>query len=272
MPLKCLYVDLDGTLLGAGASLFHDGDRQITDIGARSIEICLRSDVELCIFSGRREAQVHEAARLFGQSSYIFEVGCGVHVDGDTEWLTGGLLPTESQTIFQQIDAGGAPAMLLEEFAGRLEFHEPWHLDRDVSHLFRGWVDTEQADALLDDRGFGDLRLVDNGRVHRRSENLHALEHVHAYHLIPRIAGKAAGVARHMRIRGYRPEEVIACGDSVEDLEVASVVGRFYVVKNAIERNPDMQLLLPRYENAVVTEASYGSGVYEAVVSRLMER
>ncbi len=272
MALKCVYVDLDGTLLGFGASLFHDGERRVTSIGARAIEACLRADVELCIFSGRREAQVHEAARLFGQTSYIFEVGCGVHADGETEWLTGGLTPTDSQTIFEQIEAGGAPALLLEEFSDRLEYHEPWHLNRDVSHLFRGWLDTDEADALLEQRGFGDLRLVDNGRIHRRSEKLAAFEHLHAYHLIPRVASKAAGVARHMQIRGYAPDETIACGDSVEDLEVAPVVGRFFVMKNAIERNPDMELLLPRYENASVTEEGHGAGVYEAIVGMLMDR
>lgn len=272
MALRCVYVDLDGTLLGAGASLFHDGDRRVDNSGARAVEACLRAGVELCIFSGRREAQVNEAARLFGQSSYIFEVGCGVHVDGDTEWLTGGLRPTETQSIYDQIEAAGAPAMLLEAFSDRLEYHEPWHLNRDVSHLFRGWVDTEEADAELERMGHGDLRLVDNGRIQRRSEKLRHLEHVHAYHLIPRVAGKSAGVARHMQIRGYAPEEVIACGDSAEDLEVAPVVGRFFVMRNAIERNPEMELVLPRYENATVTEQGHGAGVYEAVVGSLMRR
>ncbi|MBK5231023.1 MAG: HAD family phosphatase [Thermoleophilia bacterium] len=272
MALKCVYVDLDGTLLGAGASLFHDGERRVTNVGARAVEACLRADVELCIFSGRRAAQVHEAARLFGQSSFIFEVGCGLYVDGDTEWLTGGLKPTETQTIYQQIEAAGAPALLLGEFGDRLEHHAPWHLDREVSHLFRGWIDTDTANALLEQRGFGDLRLVDNGRIHRKSEKLTAFEYLHAYHLIPRVASKASGVARHMQVRGYSAEQVIACGDSVEDLEVAPVVGRFFVMHNAIERNSDMELLLPRYENATVTDAGHGAGVYEAIVGTLMER
>ncbi|MFY9265525.1 MAG: HAD hydrolase family protein [Solirubrobacterales bacterium] len=271
MSLRCLYVDLDGTLLGHGASLFHDGDRRVTNSGARAIEACLRAEVEVCIFSGRREAQVHEGARLFGQTSYIFEVGCGVHVDGETEWMTGGMLPTGDQNIYQQIEARGVPALLLAEFADRLEYHAPWHLDRDVSHLFRGWLDTAEADRLLADRGHGDLRLVDNGRIRRKSERL-AHEHLHAYHLIPRVASKAAGVSRHMQIRGYRPDEVIAAGDSVEDLEVANVVGRFFLMRNAVEKNPDIRALLPAYANATVTEERYGAGVYEAVVETLMDR
>lgn len=271
MALRCIYVDLDGTLLGHRASLFHDGDGRVSRDGVRAIEACLRADVEVCIFSGRREAQVNEAARLFGQSSYVFEVGCGVHVDGETEWLAGGMEPNSSGSIYEQIEAMGVPALLLEEFGDRLEYHDPWHLNRDVSHLFRGWIDTDEADALLEERGFANLRLVDNGRVHRKSDKL-KFDQLNAYHLIPRAASKAAGVSRHMQIRGYAPDEVIAAGDSAEDLEVSVAVGRFFLMRNAIERNPELKLLLPRFENVAVTEAGYGAGVYEAVVGTLMNR
>lgn len=271
MALRCIYVDLDGTLLGHGASLFHDGEGRVARDGARAIEACLRADVEFCIFSGRREAQVQEGARLFGQNSYIFEVGCGVHVDGETEWLAGGMEPNDSGSIYDQIEAMGVPALLLEEFSDRLEYHDPWHLNRDVSHLFRGWLDTDEADALLEERGFANLRLVDNGRIHRKSDKL-KFDRLNAYHLIPRVASKAAGVSRHMQIRDYGPGEVIAAGDSAEDLEVAATVGRFFLMRNAVERNPEIKLLLPRYENVTVTEAGYGAGVYEAVVGTLMNR
>lgn len=271
MALKCMYVDLDGTLLGWGASLFHDGEGVITTDGVRAIEACLRADVEICIFSGRRQAQVLEDARLMGQRSYIFEVGSGIVIDDDVEWLTGGLEPNEEGNIYQQIEAAGVPALLLEEFGDRLEYHAPWHLDRDVSHLYRGWVDTDEIDAFLADAGHGHLRLVDNGRIRRKSEKL-KFEHLHAYHLIPNAASKANGVARHMQIRGYTREEVIACGDSREDLEVASVVGQFFLMRNAVDRNPELATVAAGFPNVTVTEATHGSGVYEAVVSTLVAR
>ncbi|MGH2906868.1 MAG: HAD family phosphatase, partial [Solirubrobacterales bacterium] len=78
MALRCVYVDLDGTLLGWGASLFHDGEGELTTDGVRAVEACLRANVEICIYSGRRQAQVMEDARLFGQNAYIFEVGSGL--------------------------------------------------------------------------------------------------------------------------------------------------------------------------------------------------
>jgi hypothetical protein len=33
-----------------------------------------------------------------------------------------------------------------------------------------------------------------------------------------------------------------------------------------------MELLLPRYENASVTDEGHGAGVYEAIVATLMDR
>ena len=63
---------------------------------------------------------------------------------------------------------------------------------------------------------------------------------VHAYHLIPAGASKARAVARHMQARGYSPEECIAVGDSREDMDAAEVVGTFWLVANALERDPTL--------------------------------
>ena len=73
------------------------------------------------------------------------------------------------------------------------------------------------------------------------------------------------------RARGYAPEDCIAVGDSVEDLEVAAAVGRFFVVANGPRRDPGLRAYLPRFSNVTVTEGTNGDGFYEAVVASLME-
>jgi phosphoglycolate phosphatase len=267
--VRCLYVDLDGTLLGRGASLLHDGEGAVTLDGVRAIQACLRADVEVVLMSGRRRAQVYEDARLLGQSSFIYEAGACVVLDGEEHWLTGDLLPGEL-TIAEQIERSGAPALLLEHYAGRLEYHEPWHVQREVSHLFRGLVDAAEADALLAERGHGGLRLVDNGVVNRRSADLAALPHVRCYHLVPVGASKAAAVALHRRAREYARPETFAVGDSREDLACAEQVGSMWLVANAVERDPSLREAIGGRENVHVADAGHGSGVYEAVVSSLM--
>ncbi len=277
MSVRCLYLDLDGTLLGRGASLLHDGEGAVSLDGVRAVQACLRADVEVVLMSGRRRAQVHEDARLLGQGSFIYEAGACVVLDGGAQfggedhWLTGGLVPGEL-TIAEQIERTGAPALLLERYEGRLEYHEPWHVAREVSHLFRGLVDVVEVDEVLIQHGHDQLRMVDNGVVNRRSQALAELPHVRGYHLVPKGASKAAAVAFHMRARGYAPEETFAIGDSREDLACAEHVAVFWLVGNAVRRDPSMRAAMAAHPNARVTESEHGPGVYEAVVTTLMAR
>jgi hydroxymethylpyrimidine pyrophosphatase-like HAD family hydrolase len=270
MALRCAYTDLDGTLLGPGGSLFRDAEGGFSLMPARALEACHRAGVEVVIMSGRREPQVHEDARLIGQRSYIYEAGCAFVIEGEATLLTGDLAPSEEQgTIYEQIERRGIPAMLFERFEGRLEYHSPWHTGRVLSHLFRGKVDVAAANAILGEEGHDDLRLLDNGAIGRP---MPGIEVTHAYHLVPRAVSKAAAVAAHMRARGYDAADCIAIGDSVEDLEVAAAVGRFFVVANGPERDPGLREAIGGRPNVTVTEGRMGEGFYEAIVSTLAER
>ncbi len=267
--LRCVYLDLDGTLLGRGASLLHDGKGQPSLDGVRAVQACLRASVEVVLMSGRRRAQVSEDARLLGQASYAFEAGACLVLDGEEHWLTGAMRPGEL-TIAQQIEASGAPRLLLESYPGHLEYHEPWHLEREVSHLFRGLVDGATVDRLLAEHGLGHLRMVDNGAVSRRSSALDGLAQVRGYHLVPVGASKAGAVVSHRRARGLDRDQTLAVGDSREDLACAPHVGSFWLVANALQGDPALAEALAAHDNVHVAEAGHGAGVYEAVVSTLM--
>ncbi len=270
MSLSCVYTDLDGTLLGRGSSLFRDPEGSFSLAQARGLEACHRAGVEVVIMSGRREPQVHEAARLMGQTSYIYEAGCAFAIDRETTLLTGEMVPDESGTVYEQMEERGVPKLLFEHFEGRLEYHSPWHTGRVLSHLFRGKVDVEEANELLGANGAGDLRLLDNGAI---GTPMKAVEgRTHAYHLVPKPVSKAGAVAAHARASGYDPGDCIAVGDSVEDLEVAASVGRFFVVANGPENDPGLRGALASWGNATVTEGAMGDGFYEAVVTSLMDR
>ena len=256
MGIRCVYTDLDGTLLGRGASLFRTAEGEFTLLAARALEACHRAGVEVVIKSGRRRAQVMEDARLIGQSSYIFEVGAAMVVDGETTFLTGELQPRDGESVHDQIAATGAPELLLRRFEGRLEYHAPFHMGREVSHVFRGLVDPREANELLAAEGHSALRFVDNGEIGPGT---------HTFHLVPADVSKARAVAAHMRARGYAREECVAVGDSREDLEVAEVVGRLFLVANAVAGDTS------RYPNVERTEAAMSEGFYEAVIRSLAE-
>ncbi len=266
-PLHCVYTDLDGTLLGRGGSLFRDAEGNFSMLQARALEACHRAGAEVVIKSGRRETQVLEDAKLIGQTSYIYEAGCAVMIDGERTVLIGDLESDEGLTAYETMLDRGVPELLFGSFPGRLEYHAPWHTDRQHSHLFRGKIDVGEANSILEREGHAYLRLIDNGAIVLGMEGVEG--RAHAYHLVPSAASKAAAVAFHMRARGYAPEACIAIGDSVEDLAVAEVVGRFFVPANGPERDAGLREAIAGRANVTVTEGSMGDGVYEAIVSTL---
>jgi phosphoglycolate phosphatase len=250
--LRAAYVDMDGTLLGRGASLFHDADGAFTMLGARALEACARAEVEVVPYSGRRQSTLLHNAVLLGLRSYIFEAGCGMVLDG------------EVVSLVEEADDAGANALLLSRYSGRLEQYDPWQRGRESSRLYLGLdVDVAEADQLLIEGGFEGWRLVDNGLMHGADGG------GRAFHLVPRDASKARAVAAHMRARGLATEEVIAVGDSMEDLGAASVVGTFWLVANA---TAEVHAAARTLENVRVAEGMNGAGVYEAVITELAER
>ena len=91
-----------------------------------------------------------------------------------------------------------------------------------------------------------------------------------------------------MQARGYAREDCIAVGDSREDLDAAAVVGAFWLVANALERDPDAggddrraagragrlgglrrRRLRGGRDDARHRPVNGGAGVYEAVVTTL---
>ncbi len=269
MALRCVYTDLDGTLLGRGGSLFTDENGAFSLMQAKALQACDRAGVEVVIMSGRREAQVHEDSRLINQTSYIYEAGCGFVIDRETTLLTGDLtISEELGTIFEQSEARGIPDLLFQAYEGRLEYHEPWHQGRVLSHLFRGKVDVVEVNEVLEVNGHGDFRFLDNGAIGR---SMPGIEVSHAYHLVPRGSSKAAAVAAHAAARGYETSECIAVGDSIEDLEVSPSVGHFYMVANGPRKDAGVREAISKWPNASVTDGATGDGFYEAVVTSLMQ-
>ena len=75
-----------------------------------------------------------------------------------------------------------------------------------------------------------------------------------------------------MQARGYAREECIAVGDSREDMDAADVVGTFWLVANALARDPSLSEAIAGRDNVRVTEDGHGAGVYEAVLTTLAEQ
>ena len=204
-----------------------------------------------------------------GQTSYIYEAGCAFVIDGETTLLTGDLVPDEDGTVYEKIEQRGIPKMLFERFDGGSSTTRPGTPAASSPTSSAARSTSRRPTGCSRPRATATCACSTTAR----SAAMPAIDGpTHAYHLVPKLVSKAAAVAAHARARGYDPAECIAVGDSVEDLEVAAAVGRFFVVANGPERDPGLRAALAAWDNVTVTEGAMGDGFYEAVVSTLVER
>jgi len=79
--LRCVYADLDRTLLGAGGALLRDADGAFTLLGARALEACDRAGAELVVHAPRPPIEVAATAALLGLRAWIADDVLGL--DGE---------------------------------------------------------------------------------------------------------------------------------------------------------------------------------------------
>jgi hydroxymethylpyrimidine pyrophosphatase-like HAD family hydrolase len=268
MGIKVLYADVDGTMVGPLGNLLWDSHRTPTLAAAEALVRAAREGLEVVALTGRARAGMFEFARVLGLQSWICELGgirvydrgeTVVHEHGD---LPGGGAPTEE--IHRAVE------VLLAAYPGRLEDHSPWNAARESSFLLRGEVPTGEAEERLAEAGFGWATLVDNGVIPRRYENLTKVERVRAYHLLPRGVSKVAGVAGDRSYRGLDPSDCALVGDAAADLDCRGEVGRCFLVRNGLDKDPNLAWVLEPGSGVEVTKGTHGEGFAE-VVHRLLD-
>jgi hypothetical protein len=155
---------------------------------------------------------------------------------------------------------------LLARHAGRLE----WHATHTTDALLRGRVDPLAVDAYLAERGHGWLTLNDNGSIPTTSRMTLTPDALppRVYHLMPRGISKGAAIAWDLERRGLTPDDAVAIGDSVSDLEMAPAVGRLWITANGATVD-GMADLLAAVPNVTVTAAAMGEGWAQAVRASL---
>jgi hypothetical protein len=164
----------------------------------------------------------------------------------------------------------GVVEELFAEHPGRLEWHAPWHSTHDADALLRGRVDPLAVDAWLAERGLGWLTLKDNGALPLTTRMTLDPDPLppRVYHLMPRGISKGAAVAWDLERRGLTPDDAVAIGDSVSDLEMAPAVGRLFITANGAAVD-GMARLMDAVPNVIATDGAMGEGWAQAVRASL---
>ena len=270
---RIVYTDLDGTMVGPRGSFWHAADGTPTSDPAAALAELHRAGVPLVLVSGRTAVQLVEAARIFAADGFVAELGSLVGWSGGWEThLLAGELPAEhaGRAPMDVMAELGVVERLLAEHPGRLEWHSPWHADHTADAMLRGWVDPLAVDAWLAADGFGWLTLKDNGAIPAAARFGLDLDGAppRVYHLMPRGVSKGAAIAWDLERRGLTPDDAVAIGDSVSDLDMAPAVARLWITANGAAVD-GMAELLSAVPNAAVTDGAMGAGWAQAVRAAL---
>lgn len=257
------FTDLDGTLLGLGGSVLIDAAGAPALTAVQAVVDVNRTDLEVVICTGRNRIQAGEVTRLLGWSSFIAELGCIIMYDRREpaeyllgQWPDGMLL--EGETPHQAMTRFGALKALTEAFPGKIEEHDPWHTDREVTHVLRGNIDRAAAQEALDTLEVP-IAIIDNGIVHPPRHTLVDVDEVHVYHLVPKGTSKEAAISTLLARRGLTPDEAVAIGDSATDVEMMNAAALGVLVNNAL-RDPKVMHATEGFDTIVATRAERGDG------------
>src|SRR5688500_7476472 len=256
-------------MVGPRGSFWHTADRGLTDDPASTLLALHRAGIPLVLVSGRTFEQVIEAARIFAADGAIAELGATVAWDagrglhrlrGEFPEGFGVLTPMAAMAEL------GIVEELIAAHPGQLEWHAPWHTTHETDALLRGRVDALAVDAWLAERGAGWLTLKDNGTI--PSTLRMTLDPdprpPRVFHLMPRGISKGAAIAWDLERRGLAPDDAIAIGDSVSDLDMAPAVGRLFITANGAAVD-GMGALIDAVPNVTVTDHAMGEGWAQAV-------
>jgi hypothetical protein len=264
-PVRVIYTDMDGTMLGPWGSLVHALDDDATPVLTLEPVTALvdlhRARVPLVLVSGRHAAGLRDLCTLLSAEGFVGEMGGVIGWDRGHTWevLRGAMPDDLPGTPWDVIHAAG----LVEELHRRfdLEYHAPWHLNHQADVLLRGNADVAEVEAWLTDQGFGWLVMLDNGVLPAAEAGRRG---VHVWHLLPRGLGKGQGVVLDLARRGLGPADAIAIGDSLSDLDMAPAVGRMFLVANGAA-HPHVRRAAERLDNVTVCDESVGHGWVQAV-------
>ncbi len=238
--IELIYTDLDGTMLAPGGRLFVNHDGQPSNQLGEALSKLKAAGVEVVLVTGRTRSSLAEMIRLMDLSGFMGEIGTvsqrGLGYTGKHKFHTGEMPydPNCNKTPYQIIDESGIVDKLIAAFPGFLEYSPSAF--REVSHLLRGRVNLEEAQAILD-KGKLPLVITDNGRINSLPGpcSLAIDKDVHIYHIMPKGCSKAVAVRADILDRGIDKSKTLAIGDALTDVQMGLETRAFVTVQNGLK-------------------------------------
>lgn len=240
--IEIIYTDLDGTMLAPGGRVFVNHEGQPSGALGEAIYALKKVGVEIVVVTGRNRHSLSEIIRLLDLSGFMGEIGTvvqyGIGPKAHYYYETGQMEfdPQSNKTPYKMIEKSGIVQRIIEQYPGLLEYHTPWCEGREVTHMLRGRISTEEIQALLDKSALP-LVITDNGRINPPSEStgLDLSKDIHVYHIMPKGTSKADAVTADIARRGIDKSKTAAIGDALTDVHMGRAAGVFCTVQNGLK-------------------------------------
>ncbi|MCT8336819.1 phosphoglycolate phosphatase [Methanoculleus sp. Afa-1] len=223
--LKALVTDVDGTIT--------DRRRRINTPAVEAVRTLIDAGVEVVFASGNTVCFMDGLCKMVGTDGTIIGENGGVYRRGFSGTLR---VPGDKKACLAAFE------VLNDYFAGKgveLELFGEQYRFADVA--FARNIDPDEARAVIRDHDLS-VRVLDTG---------------FAIHLQTPGVSKGAALTALAREMGVSTDDMMAVGDSENDIEMLEAAGIGVAVRNA---PPAVQAAADR-----VTEGAYGDGFVEAV-------
>ena len=266
MALRCVYTDLDGTLLGPRGSLFRDPDGNFSMTQARALEACHRAGVEVVIMSGRRES--HGALRRAADRPDLLHLRGRLRGDdrrrADLPDRRLGPRRGRRTPAERMLDAG-IPDLLFERFAPRSSGTRRGTPSASSRCCCAARSTSPRPTRCSREHGHDDLRFLDNGAIGRPMEGVEGRPTPTTWSPAGRARRRASPST--CRRAATRPRTASRSATRSRTSSRPRRSAASSCVANGPERDQALREALARFPNATVTEGAMGDGFYEAVVS-----
>jgi len=215
-----LAVDIDGTLSRADRS-----------IDPRVLDVLREYAAPVVLATGKALPYPIALCDFIGTDQRVIAENGGVaYVDDELHYLGD---RTAAETVAEEYRSAG------------------YDLGWGTVDLVNRWRETEIA--VQRDQPLGPLQEI------ARKHGLEVVDTGFAYHVKDTAMSKGAALHEVADALGHDPTEFVAIGDSANDVELFTEVGRAYAVANADEH--------ARAAADVVTEGAYADGFIEAIAA-----
>lgn len=259
MGIKLIATDIDGTLIDLAEKI----PQQLVD----TVRKCREYGIHFVLVTGRTKELVDQIVKTL-EISDPYVVANGACIFRESQCIySQGFQAVSILNILKEADQDGMTVTFSNEYAERAirqTDYVRWH--QEFGGRFKTYISLEDIDWRTEQ--FQKIMIMDENRTgkiekYQRLMNDHREEYwVTTYsdmavELGPKACNKATGLKALTDIMGIRMEEVMACGDFLNDLEMVKAAGIGVAVANAA---PELKAAAD-----YVAREQYCYGVMEAI-------